>query len=178
MANPHRPNQASPALFFRGASRLPSLRELNTSPCRKAVNHMIIIFLGKKRKRARTSISSTLSRSFKGMDQLLTDMYSHRKSQPMVLPRRPGLHYRGLRHGHSHGTGSGLPLLRSRAPKVCTVDALVLSHVDFRHHLPMVLLGLFSSLFGHGHEWLHWGPEALRPHVHHGRPFPRQPADS
>ena len=94
--------------------------------------------------------------------RISTDMsHSRGESQPMVHFRRSGLYHRGFGHGGGHDTGSRIPLLWSGAAKVCSDHDMGLHGLVFRHHFPMVFLGLFSGLFGTRKERLYWRSQAL-----------------
>merc|ERR1712230_143848 len=63
----------------------------------------------------------------------------------MVLSRGPGLHSCLFRYGLGHGTGPGLPILRSCSTQVCPVYDLGVYGFFLDHYLPMVFLGLLSG---------------------------------
>lgn len=62
----------------------------------------------------------------------------------MVSIWRPGLHHRGLGHGHGHDPRSRLSVLGIGSPKVCPEYDLGLYGFFVRRDLPMVFLGLFT----------------------------------
>ena len=82
----------------------------------------------------------------------------------MVFPWGPSVYHHRFRYGRGHDTRSGFSLLRARKKKVRSDHDLGLHGLLLRHHVPMVLLGLFARILGTGNEWLHWKLEALRPH--------------
>lgn len=86
----------------------------------------------------------------------------HRKCQQMVPGRRPGLHPRGLGHGHGHDPRSRLFILGIGSPKVCPEYDLGLYGFVLDRDLPMVFLGLFACFLPDGDQRLYRQPAKLR----------------
>lgn len=102
-----------------------------------------------------------------GIYRTQTDLFVNnrrREFEPMVQSGRPGLHHRGFGHGVGHGTGSRIPLLGSCAKKVGTLTDLGLHGILLSHHIPMVLLGLFSGLQPVCYQRLHWRSQEVWSH--------------
>lgn len=86
----------------------------------------------------------------------LTRIDRQHQFEPMVLSRRYLLHYRFIRHGRTHDTGSWLSLLRVGTAKVGAHHDMGLHGQRVRHHIPMVLLGIFACFLSSGDQRLHW----------------------
>lgn len=97
---------------------------------------------------------------------LMKTHYRFGEFKSMVFARRPGIHPRGFGHGGGHDTRSGLPLFRIGPKKVGPDHDLGLHDEFLRHHLSMVLLGIFAGVLRPRDERFHWRSQALRPDVH------------
>ena len=86
---------------------------------------------------------------------------SQGQSQSMVFSRRPSIHHCGFCNGGGHDTGSGIFIFGFGETEIRSDDGLGLYGELLGHHFPMVLLGLFASLFRTRDQWLHWGSYTL-----------------
>lgn len=105
-------------------------------------------------------------------------MNSHRKLEPMVPIRRPGLHHCCVLYGPDYDPGYRLSLLRTVTKKVGLVPDLGLHDVLQCHCISVVLLGLLARLQQHGHQRLHWRLAPLRTDEHPRRAIPWLSPDS
>ena len=74
----------------------------------------------------------------------------------MVSIRRSGVYHRGLGHGTADDTRPGLPLFGPGEEEISAEHALGNNGIFLRHHISVVLLGLFAGILDYGNEWLHW----------------------
>lgn len=99
--------------------------------------------------------------------------HSRRKPESMVRSGRPGIYPRLIMYGPSHDSRPGLPLLRTRAPKVCPVHDLGLHGLILSHRFPMVLLGLLAGIQLVRHKRIYWEPGAFWSDEHPCNAIPR-----
>ena len=78
------------------------------------------------------------------------------ESESMVFAGRPGLHYHSFGYGGGHDTRSGLPVLRTGPKKVGSYHDLGVHDEFLRHHITMVLLGIFARIFRARDERFYW----------------------
>ena len=83
------------------------------------------------------------------------------KSKSMVLHWRPSVHYRRFSHGSGHDTRPGIPLFGAGEEEIRPHYALGYHGLFLRHHISMVLLGLFARIFRTRNKRFHWRSEAL-----------------
>lgn len=89
-------------------------------------------------------------------NKMLMEFYRFGESESMVFTGRPGLHYRSFGYGGGHDTRSGLPILRAGSKEVCSDHDLDVHDEFLRHHVSMVLLGIFFGIFRPRDKRLHW----------------------
>ena len=86
---------------------------------------------------------------------------SRGKFKPMVCSRRSSVHYCRFRHGSGHDTRSRISVLGAGKEKIRSDHALGYHGLLLRRHISMVLLGLFTGIFGTRNKWFHWRSQAF-----------------
>ena len=79
----------------------------------------------------------------------------------MVFPWGPSVYHYRVRHGRCHDTRVRISVLGASKEEIGSHHALGHDGLIFRHHLPMVLLGLFSGIFRPRNKRVHWRPKAF-----------------
>lgn len=97
-----------------------------------------------------------------GTMQVANRRPSGREFESMVRPRGPSVHYCRFSHGSGHDTRPWISVLGAGEEEIRPHHALGYHGLLFRHHVSMVLLGLFAGVFGTRNKRIHWGPETLR----------------
>lgn len=83
------------------------------------------------------------------------------KPEPMVSSWRSSVHLDSVGYGTGHDTRSRFPLLGPLEKEVRSEPDVGLLCILLRHHLSVVLLGLFLSLFEHRYQRFHWRLDAF-----------------
>ena len=96
-----------------------------------------------------------------GTTEIANKCSSRGKSQSMVCPWRPSVHYCRFGHGGRYDTRPRISVLGAGKEEIRSDHALGYYGLLLRHHIPMVLLGLFPSIFGTRNKRLYWRSEAL-----------------
>jgi hypothetical protein len=121
--------------------------------------------------------SRTSTMTFFSLFMMLT-FSRNNQPQSMVPIWRSGIHYRGLLYGPGDDTRHRLSILRSRTKEISTIDDLGLHGIIFYHDLPMVLLGILSSLLVNWHIGIYWEPGAFWAYERAWRTISRKSADT
>ena len=95
--------------------------------------------------------------SLSGVTMNLADTGCSRgESESMVFPWGPSVYHYRLRHGRGHDTRTRISLLGAGTEEIRSDHDLGYHGLLLRHYVPMVLLGLFASVFGTRDKRFHW----------------------
>ena len=102
------------------------------------------------------------------MDQkIYTDTAcSNRKFESMVLSWGPSLYHRGLGHGGTHDSRTGIFVLGPCSTEISLEHGLCLPRFLLCHHVSVVLLGVFIGLLSSSNQWVHRKPRTFWPNQH------------